>query len=146
MWYLDTIGNPIPSVFAMASVTVVLMSWFLAAVLSKTGPTTRTIAIAVCFVIMSLVALSVGIAMAYPGPAGRYPTGTVLHWVHLHALQSGSYLALLLPLCVACLVAARRPQGGKRTTIVAVALSLLMIAPSLLIGLAVVCNHAGACP
>lgn len=116
-----------------------------ATVLPQAGRTTRSIAVAICLLIMGLIALTVGIARAYPGPATRYPACTALHWMHLYALPPASYLALLLPLCVACLVAARRPQGGKRTIIVAVALSVLMIVPSLIIGLAVVCNHAGAC-
>ena len=53
---------------------------------------------------------------------------------------------MLIPLIAATLVATLWPQGGRRTIMVAVMLSVLLLVPSLVLGLAIVCNHPGACP
>lgn len=130
---------------SMACVAVIALSWLLARTLAKASSSARTMATVTCAVIIGLVALSVGVARAYPGPAWKYAAGTPLHWVHLHVLGLGSYLALLIAFCAAALAATLRAKGGGHTAIVAAGLSALLIVPSLFIGLAVVCNHAGAC-
>ena len=140
-----TLNDPLVLGIVLAFAAVILVSWLLARTLPKAGTTTRAIAATVCVLIIALVAVSFGIARAYPGPAWKHDPGTVIHWLHLHALHLGSYLALLIPNCAAALVAALRPHGGKPTTLIGVALSTLLIIPSLIIGLGIACNHAGAC-
>lgn len=66
--------------------------------------------------------------------------------MHAHVLPWGNYLALLIPPSTATLVAALWPQGGRRATMAAVVLSVLLLVPALILGLAIVCNHPGACP
>lgn len=141
----DTLDVPFPIGSAMVCVAVMLVSWLLVRVLSKAGKTMRTTATIICVLIIALLALSIAIARIYPGPAWRYDEGTTLHWLHVHALGMGSYLALLIPFCAASLVAGLWPHGGRRMAIVAVVLAGLLIIPSMVLGLAVVCNHAGAC-
>ncbi len=119
------------------------MSWALARTLSRAGKAARAIATIICLVIISLVALSVGVARTYPGPAWRYSPGTAVYWLYQHVLNS--YLALLIPLCAATLVVTLRPHDGRLTIIAAVVLSALLIIPSMVLVLGVACNHAGAC-
>lgn len=145
MLSFNTLALPVTIGAAIACVAVMLVSWFLVRVLSKAGKTMRTTATIICMLIIALLALCIGIARIYPGPAWRYEEGTALHWLHVHALGMGSYLALLIPFCAASLVGALWPHGGRRMAIVAVVLAGLLIIPSMLLGLAVVCNHAGAC-
>lgn len=131
---------------SMACAVVMLVSWFLVRALSKAGKTMRATATITCMLIIGLLALSIGIARTYPGPAWRYGEGTTIHWLHVHALDMGSYLALLIPFCAASLVASLWPHGGRRMTLVAAVLAALLIIPSMILMLAVVCNHPGACP
>lgn len=146
MRFFDTLDVPLPVGAALACAAVMLVSWLLVWALSRRGKAIRITAAIICIGILGLVALSVGIARAYPGPAWRYEQGTAVHWLYLHVLNLGSYLALLIPFCAASLVAVRWPHGGRLMSISAVVLAGLLILPSLVLGLAVVCNHAGACP
>lgn len=146
MWSLNSLNDSVPLGFALACAAVMVVSWLLTKAVRKAGAKAKVIAMLLCLGIIGLVGLSVGIARTYPGPAWKYEAGTLIHWAHQHALPLGSYLALLIPLCAATLVVALRPQGGKWLSIAAVILSGLLIIPSLIIGLAVVCNHPGACP
>lgn len=141
----STVDVPFPVGAAMACAAVMLVSWMLVRTLSKAGKPMRAAATIICLLIIALLALSIGIARTYPGPAWRYDEGTAIHWLHVHALDLGSYLALLIPFCAASLVAALWPHGGRRMASVAVVLAALLIVPSMVLMLAVVCNHAGAC-
>lgn len=145
MRLFDTLDVPLPVGAALACAAVMLVSWLLVWALSKRGKATRITAAIACIGIIGLVALSVGIALAYPGPAWRYEPGTAVHWLYLHVLNLGGYLALLLPFCAASLVAVLWPHGGRRMTIVAVVLAGLLVILSLILMLVVACNHAGAC-
>lgn len=142
----DTLDMPFPIGSAMVCAAVMLLSWYLVSALSRAGKTMRVTAMVICVLVIALLAASIAIARIYPGPAWRYEPGTALHWLHVHALDRGSYLALLIPFCAASLVAALWPHGGRRMAIIAVVLAALLIIPSMILMLAVVCNHAGACP
>lgn len=144
--FFDTLDVSLPVGMALLCTAVMLVSWILVRTLSKAGKPMRATATIICLLVIALLALSIGIARTYPGPAWRYAEGTVIHGLHVHALDLGSYLALLIPFCAASLVAALWPQGGRRMAIVAVVLAALLIVPSMVLMLAVVCNHAGACP
>lgn len=140
-----TLDVPAPLGAAMICAGVMLVAWLLVTVLSKAGKTMRTTATITCVLVITLLALSIGIARIYPGPAWRYELGTPVHWLYLHVLNLGSHLPLMIPFCAASLVAVLWPRGGRPMSISAVVLAGLLILPSLVLGLAVVCNHAGAC-
>ena len=95
------------------------------------------------FVIVALVVLSACLAVAFKGPASRYPQGSTVALLRTWLVMPGSFGALLLPACaVVAVTTMQRPRGSWiRLAVIAAVTIPSAIAMALFIG----CNHAGAC-